>query len=184
MMNYAMMKEKMKHKKKIISFVALSLAAGASYAHITIPKSDDLIYNRYWVDSMPESETDLMNLLAFVKQDDGAGLAVNLKQSQWHKTQDLFVWETEQGSDFVFYFFPQYDKSGELSFSAKECDAPEPFELCLQIESSDPKLFPTKTYYSRYDFEIENDAIETKDLNEHMLETFVQQDICNLLHNH
>lgn len=71
-------------KKYLIISTALSLI-GYSMCNSESDNNQKLFENRIWVDKVPQKETDLMNIVAFVcEEGDEAGMGINLNQSMWH----------------------------------------------------------------------------------------------------
>jgi hypothetical protein len=132
------------NKIVIALFGASLIAYGA--CHILKPSQGEMVNNRLWVDHFPEYEADLYNGFVFFE----SGVGVQLEASVYRNYTDIFTWD---GNESRRLEFPQ-DSEMNVEYTlvaTEDCNPPEPFELCMTLSTENGE----KTYYSRWDFEIE-----------------------------
>lgn len=131
--------------KLIVALCGLGLLT-APFMMGSSPSSEEIFVNRQWISHIPQEDTDLVDVLLFAEFDQGNGMGLTAKVSQWRHHQDLFWWEAQNGR--VKSTFPQHGIEERFSFKAYECDdAPPPFELCLEVNE--------EMYYSRWEWTID-----------------------------
>jgi hypothetical protein len=143
---------------KSTRLLALALSAGAlgvgSY-YLLSGDDDDAagtkrLVNQVWIERLPENRRDMIGHLALIKHDRGR-IGVIGKSSQWRHFIELFEWNL-QGNKLKLHF-PQDDRKLQVGVRTWDCrkEAPEPFEICLEISVKDRK----RVYYSRRDWVID-----------------------------
>jgi hypothetical protein len=102
-----------------------------------------LLYDRVWVDKLPEKHTDYMQAMFVV----GARpIGVFQKASSYDMHLEVFFY-TREGTTLK-YRFPQSDKKGDFKYHVRACDDQPPFDLCLEL-SKNPWGGPRKYYGMR-----------------------------------
>jgi hypothetical protein len=113
------------------------------------------VVNHVWVERLPENERDMIGHLALIRHP-RARVGVAGRSSQWRHFIELFKWGLEE--DRLSLYFPQEEVKARVKVRTWRCadEAPEPFEICLEISSGRRKA----TYYSREDWVIDVDDVE------------------------
>jgi hypothetical protein len=113
------------------------------------------VVNHVWVERLPENERDMIGHLALI-QHPRARIGVAGRSSQWRHFIELFKWGLER--DRLSLYFPQEEVKARVKVRTWSCagEAPEPFEICLEISSGKRKA----TYYSREDWVIDVDDVD------------------------
>jgi hypothetical protein len=108
------------------------------------------VVNHIWVERLPENERDMIGHLALIRHP-RARIGVAGRSSQWRHFIELFKWGLER--DRLSLFFPQEEVKAKVKVRTWKCagEAPEPFEICLEVSSGRRKA----TYYSREDWIID-----------------------------
>lgn len=114
--------------------------------------SSRLLYDRVWVDSLPEKHTDYMHAMLVLRD---APVGVFQKASSYHAILEVF--EHQKKGKRLRVFFPQTRTQKGMKFRIHECDELPPFDLCLDLEKN-PWGGP-KRYYSTSDADDELEAI-------------------------
>lgn len=106
--------------------------------------------NQVWIDHMPANSRDMLTHLIVLEHPDGKFGAIG-QSSTWRHMAEVFMWKLE-GSQLLVYF-PQESVRGRVGVKTWRCegDAPEPFELCLEISSPNGE---TALMYSRDEWKI------------------------------
>lgn len=139
--------------------LALVLGAGAigvgSWFFLSGDGDDDAagtkhLVNQVWVERLPESRRDMIGHLALIKHQRGK-IGVVGKSSQWRHFIELFEWKRD-GNKLKLHF-PQDKQKLQVGVRTWDCrnEAPDPFELCLEIAVKERK----RVYYSRRDWVID-----------------------------
>ena len=113
------------------------------------------LVNQVWIERMPKDQRDLIAHLVLVDVPEGRVGAAG-KSSQWRLLMEMFQWGLEDSRLSVF--FPQDRVKAQFSVRTWKCEgeAPEPFELCLEISSGRRKA----TFYSLEEWHIDPDRAE------------------------
>ena len=101
-------------------------------------KPNELLLDRVWIERIPTSPTDMIAQFAMIS-DQKMGVAA--RGSQWRQMIDIFKY---RGNNAKFRLgFPQDKRRLDVSMKAWRCEAPKPFQLCLEIKAGDrtAKLF-------------------------------------------
>ena len=95
--------------------------------------------NRVWLERMPEDDRDMITHLLLLDTDDGRFGAVG-RSSAWRHVVEIFKWSLEE--DRLALFFPQERQRALFKARTWECagEAPEPFDLCLELSRGDRKI--------------------------------------------
>lgn len=113
------------------------------------------VVNQVWVERLPENERDMIGHLALI-QNRRMRIGVAGRSSQWRIFIEAFKWGLER--DRLSLYFPQEEVKAQVKVRTWRCagEAPDPFELCLEVSSGRRKA----TYYSREDWVIDADDLE------------------------
>ncbi|MBK6919812.1 MAG: hypothetical protein IPH07_20620 [Deltaproteobacteria bacterium] len=111
--------------------------------------------NQVWIERLPTDQRDMVHHLVLVRHARGRIGAVG-RSSQWRHFVELFQWGLE--GEKLSVFLPQEQQKASLRVRTWECadEAPEPFELCLELGSGKR----TQTLYSRKDWIIEPNDVD------------------------
>ena len=106
--------------------------------------------NQIWIERLPTDSRDQVNHFVLVRHPQGKVGAVG-KSSQWRHFVELFMWGLE--GEQLSVYLPQEQQKAQLRVRTWECsaEAPEPFELCLELSSKKRSV----TMYSRKDWIID-----------------------------
>jgi hypothetical protein len=111
--------------------------------------------NQVWIERMPQDQRDMIGHLVLLDVREGrAGVAG--KSSQWRVMAELFQWGLE--GNRLSVFFPQDRVKAQVHVRTWSCEgeAPEPFELCLEISSGRRKA----VFYSLEEWHIDPDRAD------------------------
>lgn len=108
------------------------------------------VVNQVWIERAPEGPRDMIGHLVLLDMPDqrigGAG-----KSSQWRHVIELFQWGLE--GHRLAVFFPQDRVKAQVDVRSWSCkgEAPEPFELCLEVSNGRRKAM----FYSLKEWHID-----------------------------
>lgn len=113
------------------------------------------LVNQAWIDHFPEDNRDMVGHLVLVDHPEGK-VGVTGRSSMWRHRLEVFLWAKEV--DTVYMRFPQSGARGKVQARTWKCkgEAPEPFELCLELRSGDKSL----KMYSREEWIIKPQQVE------------------------
>lgn len=138
----------------IAACLAASLAGGAyAYEELSMTpqeESDQLAFNRQWVDHLPQGGDDLANILIFADIQ-GQKIGVTADISEYRQHVDYTSW-SKKGADTVSFFDLQERKKHTMRYKAYACDQ-EGFELCMDVKLDGKR----KTYLSMRDWTVSVD---------------------------
>lgn len=106
------------------------------------------LVDRLWIERMPDDDTDMVGKLAVVRSVDHGRFGVTELGSVWRHHSEVFRWRLE--GNVLHTAWPQDDERLSLEVHTRECEgqAPEPFELCLDLVDEGR----VHTLYSRHDW--------------------------------
>ncbi|NJK32816.1 MAG: hypothetical protein HC927_10630 [Deltaproteobacteria bacterium] len=109
----------------------------------------DHLVNQVWLERMPENDRDMIGHLLVMKHPQGRFGAAG-KSSSWRHFVEVFRWNLR--GDQLEVYFPQEQVKGRVTVRTWECEgqAPEPFELCLEISNQGRSAM----FYSREDWKV------------------------------
>jgi hypothetical protein len=110
-----------------------------------------LVVDRLWIDHMPKSETDPVNVFLLV---DDAAVGVFQKSTMWVGQYEMFQFELNKDTLRVRY--PQTREREDITTTATECKQRD-WDYCLELKNSSRGV---TRYVSRKGWEI--DANSTK----------------------
>lgn len=128
----------------MISVVALSVWSWRRGGE-PVPPSNRLLADRIWIDHVPRSDKDTINVFAVVTEH-AAG--VFQATSQWRGSFEVFRFEAN-GADLRL-LYPQTGDREAVRAKAKRCTE-QKMDFCLEIEGASRGV---KKYYSREGWEI------------------------------
>ncbi len=109
------------------------------------------LVNQVWVERMPQNQQDMIAHMVVLDQD-GHQFGIIGRSSTWRHFLEVFGWRLE--NDRLKLFFPQERQRAEVKARTWRCkgEAPEPFELCLELRQNDRSL----KFYSRKDWVVKD----------------------------
>lgn len=151
-------------KKGTKIFLTLLVLGGLAYGafhFIAGTQSEDdelLIFNRYWMSKVPETETDYFYDFFILVQANRGAFA---KMSHYRFEEEIF--EYERSGQTLEVLFPQTDRRQAIRYEITRCDDYPPYGLCLDL-SKNPWGGPTRYYsYAENQGSVENRSeIETQ----------------------
>lgn len=107
----------------------------------------DRLVNQVWIERMPADGRDMVAHVVLLEHPQGK-LGVTGRSSTWRHFNEIFLWRL-RGNELDTKF-PQDRVKGSVRVRTWECEgeAPEPFELCLEIGHGGR----TAVLYSRLDW--------------------------------
>ena len=111
--------------------------------------------NQLWVERWPDGQRDMFGKLAILRTEHGRVGLVG-RSSTWRHFYELFLWAQE--GDTLMTAFPQEGHRARFKVRTWKCEgeAPEPFELCLEIRRGERKA----VFYSKREWEIRPHQME------------------------
>jgi len=107
--------------------------------------------NQVWISRMPSGPRDVVGHLTVIQPKRGKRIGAVGHSSRFRFNIELFGWSLE--GDRLALFFPQERVRAEFQARTWSCagEAPEPFELCLELAANGRKVM----FYSREDWVID-----------------------------
>ncbi len=152
--------------------LGLALAGASVYGVWTLAVGDGdgevagtrHVVNQVWIERAPEGPRDMIGHLVLVDLPEGRIGAAG-RSSQWRHLIELFQWGLE--GHRLSVFFPQDRVKANLKVRSWRCEgeAPEPFELCLEISNGRRSAM----FYSLEEWKIDPDRVgeSLAELSEH-----------------
>lgn len=129
--------------------VALGVVAWAGSSWIAdAPSAPSDAVNRVWLERLPKNQRDIVGHFVMIDHE-GRRFGATGRSSRWRHDVEVFKWALEE--DRLVQVFPQTRAKVKSKVEAGRCDAPRPFDMCLELTSSAGKT----TFYSRHDWVIE-----------------------------
>src|SRR5215470_4923174 len=116
----------------VVAYFAWRWWRGRGGESVALDRGESIIFNRVWVDQLPQKETETIQIFAMVK-DESVGIFDN--RSMWRGAWELF---------------PQSRAKQRVSYRAWKCNDKKDFDFCLELNL---KKGVTK-YYSQRGWEI------------------------------
>jgi hypothetical protein len=123
---------------KLNTKLALALLAGTAgymaFQNLDLlrggAKDEDpaLLFNRIWMESKPEKATDYVHGAYFLSRPQ---LGIFQRSSAYDFHFERFDYKRDGAKMTVK--FPQQDRSADLALHITKCNAPAPFDLCLDL---------------------------------------------------
>jgi hypothetical protein len=139
--------------KKLLLVILLILVAYLAWrAWRRVPggaaadRGQSLFYDRLWVDHLPTSPTDRIQLFAAVTEQP---VGIFDQRSHWKGDWELFHHEA-RGDGQVELLFPQSKSKSRVSYRAWKCNEKKEFDFCLELTGGKG----AKKYYSQRGWEI------------------------------
>ena len=100
-------------------------------AEATAEAAASLMTDRLWIDHIPRNERDMVTHMYFSEAE---RIGVLGRASKWRQQGELFEWSSADSQ--LTLRFPQTDQSVTVPVKVFACkgQAPEPFDLCLEIK--------------------------------------------------
>jgi hypothetical protein len=112
----------------------------------TADRGQQLLFDRVWVDHLPSSQTDTIQIFAAVTEEP---MGLFDSRSVWRGQWELFRYEP-RGDGQLELLFPQSRDKQRLSYRAWQCNEKRDFDFCLEISGGKG----TRKYYSQRGWEI------------------------------
>jgi hypothetical protein len=112
----------------------------------TADRGEKLVYNRVWVDHLPKSDTDTVQLFAAITDEP---MGIFQASSGWKGAFELFRYESH-GDGKIIFFYPQTKEKERAGYRATACSE-KGFDFCLELQGVSRG---TKRYYSQKGWEI------------------------------
>jgi hypothetical protein len=109
-------------------------------------RGQSLLFDRVWVDHLPRSETDGIQLFAAVRSE---SMGIFDARSAWKGSWELFRWEP-RGDGQLELLFPQSGGKQRVSYRAWKCSEQREFDFCLELTGGKG----ARKYYSQRGWEI------------------------------
>jgi hypothetical protein len=140
--------------KKLLVLVLVTAAAVSVWKlrshHEATTKSDaDLVVNRIWLDHLPRSDKDVINVFAAITEEP---FGVFQATSAWKGSFELFRYEGHGEELRIIY--PQTNEREKVRARARRCSEHD-MDYCLELDGASRGV---KRYYSRKGWEIDATA--------------------------
>ncbi|RMG98380.1 MAG: hypothetical protein D6705_06100 [Deltaproteobacteria bacterium] len=127
----------MKRSHRTLGILTVAaVAAGAWWLSGQRAESNEArhLVNRVWVERMPTDSRDVFGKLVVLDTPDGKFGVVG-RSSTWVHHYEVFLWRL--AGDRLSAFFPQHGVRDRVRVRTWACEgeAPEPFELCLEVSN-------------------------------------------------
>lgn len=148
----------MKLNHKLALVLVTGLAGYLAFENLDLrwgsAKDEDpsLLFNRIWMESRPESPTDYVHGAYFLSRPQ---LGIFQRSSAYDFRFERFDYKRDGARTTLT--FPQTGRTAELTVHITKCDAPAPFDLCLDV-GENPWGGP-KRYYGMTEQEDEARAL-------------------------
>jgi hypothetical protein len=111
----------------------------------------DHLVNQVWIERVPADHRDQIAHLLMIDHPRARRVGVAGRSSQWRHMIEVFMWRLDGST--LDLAFPQDRVRSRLQARTWDCegDAPEPFELCLELSRGDRKV----RMYSRHEWEVD-----------------------------
>ncbi len=129
------------------------------------------LVDRLWIDHMPDGDRDLVGKLAVVRSLEHGRFGVLEHGSVWRQRTEIFQWTLRDSR--LDTRWPQDREHLSFTVHTRECEdeAPEPFELCLDLtEDGD-----TVTLYSRWDWVIRPRAEDDERVDDPLVHRWLER---------
>ena len=113
----------------------------------TADRGEKLFYDRLWVDHLPTSQTDPIDIFAAMTEQP---LGVFDHRSQWKGQWELFRYEPRGDGQLEAVFPGSKNGRARMSYRAWKCTEKKDFDFCLEVSGGKGP----KKYYSQRGWEI------------------------------
>jgi hypothetical protein len=139
-------------RKLIVLIVACGVAAGVYWRHHGADaRKPDPLYNRFWIDHMPNGEKDTIQVFALWRPE---SWGVFRQQNMWRVELERFRYEAN--GNRVQAVFPLSGTREDITVKATRCHEAD-FDFCLEVHGS---KHGTTRYYSRLGWERRDRSVE------------------------
>ncbi len=138
--------------KKLLFFIILVIAAYFVWRWWHSPdaasadRGQKLVYDRLWVDHVPKSETDTIQLFVAITEEP---LGIFQQTSSWRGSFELFRYEPA-GDGKATLLYPQTKEKERVAYRAAACSE-KGFDFCLELSGASRG---TKRYFSQKGWEV------------------------------
>jgi hypothetical protein len=113
----------------VVGIAGLAVAGWTIHSHKAIATDGGkLVADRVWIDHMPKSERDMVNVFVVVTSNP---VGIFQAASRWQGQFEMFKYE--QKANEIRVVFPQTGAKETLEATAKKCDQ-QGFDFCLQLD--------------------------------------------------
>jgi len=123
-----------------------------------------LALDRIWIDHMPKSERDMIQVFAALSEDE---FGVFQQTSVWKGNFELFRFQWKDGQ--IQAVFPQDNDKEKITVKARPCSEGQ-MDYCMEVSGTSRGV---KKYYSKKGWEIEN--VHSQQDLEHRTEALAEQ---------
>lgn len=141
----------MKNAKKWIAALVIAGVTGIGWCSLDrAPEGDAadenpaLFFNRSWVEKKPEKYTEQVHGL-YAARYSPFGIFEHDSAYEFHAER----FDYKRDGSKIQVSFPQSGRTEEFTYAVKACEAPPPFDLCLDL-SKNPWGGPRRYYGFRY----------------------------------
>lgn len=138
--------------KKILFILILALAAyllwrwwNSGQAAVA-DRGEKTFYNRLWVDHLPRSDTDTIQIFAAITDEP---IGIFQQTSTWKGSFELFRYEPAGDGKAVF-FYPQSKDKERVGYRAVTCSE-KGFDFCMELQGASRG---TRRYFSQRGWEV------------------------------
>jgi len=135
----------------VLAVVATTAYAGWRWQHEPEAAPQNLVYNRFWVDHMPQGEKDTVRVFALWVPE---SFGVFADQNHWRVELERFRYEAE--GERVHAVFPLSGDREEITVNASRCREAD-WDFCLEVKGSS---HGATRYYSRLGWERKDRSVE------------------------
>jgi hypothetical protein len=150
--------------KTMAKVLGLALAGASMYGLWSLASCGDEdeevastqhVVNQVWIERAPEGPRDMIGHLVLLDMPEGR-IGVTGRSSQWRHLIELFQWGLE--GHRLSTFFPQDRVKAQVRVRSWRCEgeAPEPFELCLEVSTRSRSA----TFYSLEEWKIDPKRVD------------------------
>jgi hypothetical protein len=138
--------------KKLIFLIILVVAAYLLWRWWHSPdaavadRGQKVMYDRLWVDHLPKSETDTINLFVAVTEEP---IGIFQQTSAWKGNFELFRYEPA-GDGKATLIYPQTKEKERIGYRAAACSE-KGFDFCMELQGASRGI---KRYYSQKGWEV------------------------------
>jgi hypothetical protein len=111
----------------------------------TADRGEKTFYNRLWVDHLPKSETDTVQIFATISDEP---IGIFQSTSSWKGAFELFRYE-QAGDGNAVFFYPQTKEKERVAYRATACSE-KGFDFCMELQASRG----ARRYYSQRGWEL------------------------------
>ena len=141
--------------KKLLAVVVIAVAGYAvwnlrSNEQAVAKAEANLVFDRIWIDHMPEDEKDMINIFAALTEQP---IGIFQAMSAWKGNHELF--EHESHGNEIRIVYGQTGEREQVKAVGTKCEPDNGMDFCLEIEGASRGV---KRYYSLEGWELDGAA--------------------------